>query len=199
MGILKKYNTYTASWEPTIVGSQGPTGPTGAAGPAGGPTGPTGPTGPIGPSGGPTGSTGPIGSTGPTGPTGPTGAAGAASTVTGPTGPTGPGAINATFVTLGANRTLITSDAGKTFLTTHDDPASITITVNSSLNLTVGQVIRFLCRGTSGVPGSVEILNSTGVTLWSAGSGDVTGVGVLAYSYGNLWCVGTDAYIVEYY
>lgn len=41
MGVLKKYNTTTASWEPTIAGTQGPTGPTGPIGPSGGPTGPS--------------------------------------------------------------------------------------------------------------------------------------------------------------
>lgn len=49
MGIVKKYNTSTAQWEPTIVGAQGPVGPTGSTG-ATGATGPAGPTGPSGPS-----------------------------------------------------------------------------------------------------------------------------------------------------
>jgi collagen type VII alpha len=134
--------TAPASWVrlgPT--GSAGPTGPTGATGAASsvaGPTGAVGPTGSIGNTGptGPTGAAssvaGPTGANGPTGPTGaassvagPTGPTGAASSVAGPTGPTGASGTGAGTVTsVGGTGTV--------------NGLTLTGTVTSSGNLTLG-------------------------------------------------------------
>lgn len=198
MGVLKKYNTITSTWEPTVVGARGSTGPTGPIGPSGGPTGPTGPTGPAGAPGGPTGPTGPTGPastvTGPTGPTGPsitgptgpTGPSGGPTGPTGPTGSTGPAASITTFVEKSTAYTLQTSDAGKTIVATHSS-GSITLTLNSTLAVSVGQVIRFLCRDI----GNIDLANS-GVILYQTGSGDVSGTTISFYHSGTLWYTGTS-------
>jgi len=134
--------TAPASWVrlgPT--GSAGPTGPTGAtgaastvAGPTGavGPTGSVGNTGPTGPTGAASSVAGPTGAVGATGPTGadstvagPTGPTGAASTTPGPTGPTGASGTGAGTVTS-------VSGAGTV------NGLSLTGTVTSSGNLTLG-------------------------------------------------------------
>ena len=107
MSQLKYFNVDTQTWEPAIVGVQGPTGPAGADGLDGvdGAIGPTGPAGGLGP-------TGPAGGLGPTGP------AGLDSTVPGPTGDTGPSGVisvtspitnsgTSTSATIGINQSLI--------------------------------------------------------------------------------------------
>ena len=194
-------------------GPQGDPGPTGATGPQGieGPSGPSGPAGPSGPSGpagetgaqgpsGPSGANGPSGPQGETGPTGPTGAAGpqgAASTVPGPTGPTGPSGPSGPTGASGTwadaqtidnktdSYTLVTADAGKVI--TMAKATAQTVTINGSLDLSVGQRIDVVQTG-------------AGQVTFSASSATVNGTPGLKtraqYSAATVLCTGTDTYIV---
>jgi hypothetical protein len=126
------------------------------------------------------------------GPTGPTGPSGGPTGPTGPIGPTGPGASTASYVNKSTNYTFVTSDAGKTIVTTHTS-GDIILLINGSLNLSTGQVIHVLRRDLGTIT-----LDDTGVTVYFTGYGDISGTGgVSIVSYAHIWCTGTDAYIIE--
>jgi hypothetical protein len=175
--------TAPASWVrlgPT--GSAGPTGPTGAtgaastvAGPTGavGPTGSVGNTGPTGPTGAASSVAGPTGAVGATGPTGadstvagPTGPTGAASTTPGPTGPTGASGTGAGTVTS-------VSGAGTV------NGLSLTGTVTSSGNLTLGGTLDLSAPPAIGgtTPAAITGTTVTANTKFSGTNFDASGSG----------------------
>lgn len=120
------------------------------------------------------------------GPTGPTGPTGAASTVTGPTGATGSFALAQTVNDKTANYTLLTADAGK--LITVTSATGKTITVDGSLDLSVGQRIDLLQMGA----GQVTVSASSPATV-----NGTPGLKLRAqYSGASLVCTGTDAYVL---
>lgn len=177
-----------------IVGDVGPIGPQGPQGVQGviGATGATGPQGAQGDTGatgvqGPTGAQGAqgvVGDTGATGSTGPTGAQGP----TGPTGPTGPAGewddpqVSSEKV---ASYTLLTADAGE--LIVMNSSSNLDVTINASLDLSVGQRIDIVRLGT----GTVTVV-ADGATVNAT-----PGLKLRArYSAATLLCVGTDSYVL---
>lgn len=122
-----------------------------------------------------------------TGPTGPTGATGAAGTggATGPTGATGSFALAQTVEDKTADYTLLTADVGK--LITVTSATAKTITVNGTLDLSVGQRIDLLQMGAGQVTvsGSGATVNGTpGLKLRAQ------------YSGASLVCTAADTYVL---
>jgi hypothetical protein len=189
------------------VGPQGPTGPQGAAGVAGaagatGATGPQGATGATGPQGatgsqgaaGPQGAAGAAGAAGPQGPQGASGPQGATG-ATGATGAAGPqGATGAsgqwntaqTAQTESTSYSLLTADAGELIII--DSASNRDVTVNGSLDLSVGQRIDLVRLGTGDVTvvaSSPAVVNATpGLKLRAR------------YSAATLLCVAADSYVL---
>ena len=158
------------------IGNTGPTGPTGAASSVAGPTGSVGPTGPTGATGaastvaGPTGPSGAVGATGPTGAAstvaGPTGPTGAVSTTPGPTGPTGAsGAGSGTVTSVGGTGTV--------------NGLSLTGTVTTSGNLTLGGTLDLSAPPAIGGTTAAAITGTTitASTKFSGSNFDASGSG----------------------
>jgi hypothetical protein len=116
-----------------------------------------------------------VGATGPTGPTG----------SLGPTGPQGDWSAAQTADTKSDSYTLLTSDVGKLVLM--DKSTAQDVTINGSLDLTVGQRIDVIQTGA----GQVTFVAS-GATV-NATPGLKTRA---QYSGATVICVGTDSYVV---
>jgi hypothetical protein len=157
-------------------GPAGPQGDTGLTGPQGD-TGPQGVTGAQGPQGEP-GLTGPQGDTGPQGVTGAQGPQG-------DTGATGAWDSAQTLQTKTASYSLLTADAGECIII--NSSSNLNVTVDGSLDLSVGQRIDLVRLGT----GDVTVVASS-TTVNSGG-----GLKLRArYSAATLLCVGTDDYVL---
>jgi hypothetical protein len=167
----------------TYAGVAGPQGVPGVAGPTGpaGPAGLTGATGPAGPTGAASTVPGPQGPTGPQGLTGATGATGP----TGPTGASGQWNTAQTTQTETGSYTLLTADAGELIIV--DSSSNRDVTVNGSLDLSVGQRIDLVRLGTGEVtvvPSGATVNGTPGLKLRAR------------YSAATLLCVATDTYVL---
>lgn len=105
---------------------------------------------------------------------------------TGPSGPTGDWSSPQTVRTISLTSDIPTaSDAGKLLISTNSSP--VTITLNSSLNLSPGQRIDVLQTG-------------TGQVTFSALEATVNGTPGLKlrtqYSVGTVLCIASDTYVV---